>query len=135
MIEEDLFVELAKACVRVSRVLKTMTGGSGVDYLSDPDKKRIEDLGRCANRAHPSQLTVTSGVRIMCRVESVLSEHTTRTRDSPEHHSGSAKEWLIASRAEIEEILRGFDVRGFQPIILPPADHLLDVGYVSVLCW
>jgi len=50
---EDPFVELAKPCARACRVLKTVTEGSGVDDLSGPSRKQIEDLGRCVNPANP----------------------------------------------------------------------------------
>ena len=49
MIEEESFVELAKACVRACRVLKTATDGRDINDLSGPSRGQIEDLGRCVN--------------------------------------------------------------------------------------
>jgi len=56
---EDPFVELAKDCARTCHVLKTVAGGSGVDDLSGPNRKQIEDLGRCVNPAQPILPTIT----------------------------------------------------------------------------
>ena len=51
--EEDSFVELAKACVKAFHVLKTVTDGRDVDSSSSPSRRQIEDLGRCVDPAQP----------------------------------------------------------------------------------
>ena len=53
--EEDSFMELAKACVRACHVLKAVTDGRDVDNSSSPSRRQIEDLGRCVDPAqYPS---------------------------------------------------------------------------------
>ena len=49
MIEEDSFVELAKACVRTCHVLKTVTDSRDLDSSSGPSRRNIEDLERCVD--------------------------------------------------------------------------------------
>jgi len=53
VIEEDLFAELAKTCVRTCHVLKTATDRRDIDSLSGPSRRQIEDLGRCVDPAKP----------------------------------------------------------------------------------
>ena len=55
MLEEDSFLELAKACVRVCHVLKAVTEREGEGSLSGPSTRRIEDLGRCDDPAQRLQ--------------------------------------------------------------------------------
>ena len=47
MVNEDLFVDMAKSCVRTCHVLKIMNEGRDMDDLSGPSKQ-IEELERCA---------------------------------------------------------------------------------------
>ena len=105
-------MELAKDCVRVCHVLKSVIEGMDADNLSGPSKKRVEDLGRCVNTAQPSPLSVTSSVRIVCNIESVVSERVDHPHDLRERHLDSTEERLITSRTEMWEILRVFDVCG-----------------------
>ena len=93
-------------------MLKSVIEGMNADNLSGPSKKRVEDLGRCVNPAQPSPLNITSGVRIVCNIESVVSERADHPHDLPESHPDSTEEHLIAYRTEMWEILRGFDVCG-----------------------
>ena len=125
-------MELANVCVRACHVLKTMTEGRGTENLSGPSKKGIEELGRCVNPTQPYLLTVTSDIRVVHHIESVVDECANCAHDLREHRLKSTKECLIARRAEIGEILRFFGVCGFQLTILPPADRLFNVGNVSV---
>ena len=127
MIEEDSFVELANACVRTCHVLRDVTERRDVDNLSSPSRTRIEDLGRCVNLAQRSLLIITSDVRIVRHIELVVSERANCNRDSWGHDLGPTNECLIALRAEMWEILRVFDVRGFRftiPMVskLPQSD-------------
>lgn len=55
--------------------------------------------------------------RIVRNIESVVSECSNHGHGSPEYHPGPTKEYLIAWRTEMWEILRVFDVREFQPIV------------------
>ena len=42
-------MELAKDCVRMCHVLKTVAEGNDVDSSSSSRKNQIEDLGRCVS--------------------------------------------------------------------------------------
>lgn len=88
MIEDVLLVDLAKICVKTCHILKTLTEGGDVNDLSGPNKKQIEDLGRCADSAQSSLLTMTSDIRTMRHIESVVRERANRTRDSRGYHPG-----------------------------------------------
>ena len=113
-------MELARDCVRACHVLKTMTEGKDADNLSGLSQRRaeqIEDLGRCVNPDRLSLLKITSDTRIVRHIESVVSERAKCGHGSLEHHPEPTKECLIAWQMEMWEILRVFDVRGFQFII------------------
>ena len=129
MIQDESFLKLARACVRTCHVLMTVTKGRDMDGLSDASEKQIEDLGRCAKPVQPSPPTVTSDIRIVRHIESVVSERTNCGRDLPGGHPGSTDEYLISLRAEMWDILRVLDVRGFQ-LTTPPVSELLqrDLG-------
>ena len=117
MIKEDSFTELARDCVRTCHVLKTVTEGRDVDNLSGLSEKQIEDLGRCVTPDRLFLLKIMSDNRIIRHIESVVSEcwnwHGHRSQEYPGH----IKECLIAGRTEMWQILRTFDVRGFQSIV------------------
>ena len=105
-------MELAQDCARTCHVLRLATEGRVADNLSSPYRKRIEDLGRCVHPVQPALLTVTSDIRVIRQIESVVIERANRTCDSQGHHPESTEERLIALRREMREILRVFDVRG-----------------------
>lgn len=86
-------MELAKDCIRA---------------------KQIEDLERCVDTAQPSLLTITNDIRVICHIQSIVSERANRAIDLRGHRSGSTEECLIAPRTEMLEMLRVFDVCGFQ---------------------
>lgn len=100
-------MELAKDCVRMCHVLKTVTEGKDGDDLNCPSSGQIEDLRRCVIRAQPSSLTITSDIRIVRHIECAVSERVNCPRDVREYHPGSTKERLVAWQTEIWEILRG----------------------------
>ena len=123
MIKEDSFVELARACARTCRTLKTVTEGRDVFDLSGLSRKRIEDLGRCVDPAQCFLPPITRNNRIIRNVESVVSERANSTRDLPVHHPRSTEENLTAWRTEMWEELRLLDVRGFQ-LTMPTVSEL-----------
>jgi len=69
----------------------------------------------CVDPTSPPLLSMTSNIRIVSRIESMVNE---RADCANEHHPGSTKEHLIAWRTEMLEALRVFDVRG-PPLIIP----------------
>ena len=95
-------------------VLRSMTEGRDADNLGGPNKKQIEDLGRCVNPAQPSLLNVTRDIRIVHHIESAVVQRANCDRDLREHHPGSSKERLMAWRAEAWNILGVFDVHDSQ---------------------
>ena len=113
-VQEDSLVELAEDCIRACNVLKRATDGMGVDDSSGPSRKQIEDIERCADPAQPSLLTITNDIRVVLRIQSVVSERADPANDARALRSGSIKECLIALRTEIWEMLRVFDVSHFQ---------------------
>jgi hypothetical protein len=133
MIDDDAYVELAKCCTRACHVLKIATEGRGVESLSGPSKKQIEDLVRCVNPTKPSPPLprITSGISTVSHIESVVSAHANCAHDLWEHHPAPTKECLIAWQTRIWEILRFFDVRSRRftlPTVseLPQGDPELD---------
>jgi hypothetical protein len=112
MIDDEVYVELAKWCARACHVLKTATNGRSVDSLSDSSKKRAEDLGRCVDLVNSFLPIITSDTRTIRHIESVVRERASCALDLQEHYSGSTRECLVAWQAEMREILRFFDVRG-----------------------
>ena len=125
MIDNDAYVELAKCCTRACHVLKIATEGRGVESLSGPSKKQIEDLVRYVNPAKPSPPlpTITSGISIVRHIESAVSAHANCARDLWERHPAPTKGCLIAWQTRIWEILRFFDVRS-RPFTLPTVSKL-----------
>ena len=111
---DDGLVKLAKYCARTCHVLDNATHGRDVDSLSGPSKKAIEDLGRYVDLAHSSLSTITSGIRTMHDIESMVNEHRNCGRDLREHRSDSAKDCLIMWETELLETLRILDVCGGQ---------------------
>jgi len=111
-IREDYFVELAKELVRMCHVLKSVTEGMDVDNFGGSSEKRIEDLGRCVDPTKSSLQNVTSGIRIVRCIESVVGERAGCAHESREHHPESTEKRLIALRTEMLEILRILDVGG-----------------------
>ena len=105
-------MELAEDCVRMCHVLKSVTEGRDTDDFDDPSKKWIEDLGRFVNPAQPSPLSVTSDIRVVCNIKSVVNEWADHPHGLREHHPDSTEERLVTSRAEMWGILRSFDVCG-----------------------
>ena len=121
MANEDLFMDVAKSCVRTCHVLKTMTEGTGVDDLSGPSKE-IEALERCADPGRFFLLTMTSDARTVRHIESTIREHADCARDLCEDHPGSATECLAAWRTEMLEKLRALDVCDFHLTIPTPSE-------------
>ena len=113
MIKEGPFVELVEACARACLVLKNATERRDTDNSSGPSEKQIKDLGRCVDIVQRSPLTVSTIIRILRHVESVVAERANCRRDLQEYHPRSTEEHLIAWRMEMCEILRVFDVRDF----------------------
>ena len=105
MINADDFAELAEHFAKMRHVLTTAAKGRDADYWSGPVRKAMENLERCVRRSLSSLLVPTSDIRIIRCIESRASEH-----DPGENQPGSTKECLIAWRAEIQEILRAFEV-------------------------
>ena len=131
MIKEESFLELARACVRTCHVLIAATKGRDADGLSDASEKQIEDLGRCVKPVQPSPPTVTSDIRIVRHIESVVSERANCGRNLRGSHPESTEEYLIALRSEMWEILRVFAVRGFKltiPLVSEPLQGDLGQG-------
>ena len=123
MIEEDLFVELAEVCFRTCRVLGAVAERKDADNLSGLNSK-LEDLGRYVDPARPSLLTMTSDIRTIRHIESMVREHANCIHDPQEYQSGPGEERIIAWRAELRELSSVFEVRGCQ----------LTVPTVSKLC-
>ena len=123
MIKEGSFVKLAETCARVCLVLKNATEGRGTGDSSGPSEKQIKDLGRCVDIVQRFPLTITTIIRILRHVESVVGERANCRRDLREHHPGSTEEHLIAWRMEMWEILGVFDVRDFQ-LAIPAVSEL-----------
>jgi len=117
---EDPFVELARDCARTCHVLETVAEGSGVDDLSDPSRKQIENFGRCVDPAQPTLPTLTRCIRIIRHFESIVTERANCAGDLREHHPWPTMECLIVWRAEM---LRVFDERGSQ-LTVPTASEL-----------
>ena len=113
MINDDGLVELAKYCAETCYVLRNVAQGRDPDGLSGPSKKGIEDLGRYVHLAHFSLATITSEIRIMSNIASMVSERRNYAHDLGEHHPGSTEERLIAWRTELRGIQRILDVRDF----------------------
>lgn len=134
MIKENSFAELARDCVRACHVLKTVTEGRDGDNLSGLSEKQIEDLGRCVTPDQFFLLKITSDNRVIRHIESVVSECSNWYGYRSQEYPGHIKQCLIAGRTEMRQILRTFDVRGFQPIVdtvsEPPQG---DLGRGSVL--
>jgi hypothetical protein len=126
MVDDDAYVELAKCCARACHVLKTATGGNSADSLSGPSRKRIEGLGRCVDPVNPSLLTITSGIRTVRHLESIVTAHANCARNLRKDHPGPTKECLFGWR----EILRFFDVRGCQLTMLMVPE--LPQGYLEL---
>ena len=61
-------------CVQMYHMLKTVTGRREADEMSGPSNSQIEDLGRCVNRTQSRSLAITSGFRIIRRIESAVRE-------------------------------------------------------------
>ena len=95
-------------------MLKDVTQGRGVDNLSGPSRKAIEDLERYVDLLHHSLSTITNVIRTMRNIESVVSERRDSVHDLPECHPGSTDDYLIRQRTELQEILRILDVRDRQ---------------------
>jgi hypothetical protein len=112
MVDDDVYVELAKCCAGACHVLKTATEGRSVDSLSDSSKKQIEDLGRCVDPAKSLLPIITSDTRTIRHIESAVCERATCARDLREHHPGPIQECLVVWQAEMQEMQRFFDVRG-----------------------
>ena len=112
MIDDDAYVELAKCCTRACHVLKTTTEGRSVDSLSDPSKKQIDDLGRCVDPASCFLPIIMSNARTIRHIESAVCERAICARNLREHHPGPIQECLVVWRAEMQEMLKFFDVRG-----------------------
>ena len=112
MIDDDVYVELAKYCTRACHVLKTATEGRSVGSLSDSSKKQTEDLERCVDPVSSFLLIITSVTRTIRHIESVVCERASCAPDLREHYPGPTRECLVAWQAEMQEILRFFDVRG-----------------------
>jgi hypothetical protein len=110
--DDDAYVELAKRCTRACHVLKTATDGMSMDSLSNSSKKQTEDLGRYVDPASSFLPIITSDTRTIRHIESVVCERATCARDLREHHSGSIQGCLVVWQAEMQEMLRFFDVRG-----------------------
>ena len=108
MKNDDALVKLAKYCAGSCHVLKNMTKGREAD-LSGPNKKTIEDLGRYADLVHSSPSTITSGIRTMRNMESMVSERRKGAYDLREHHPSFTEEHLIAWTTELQEILNVLD--------------------------
>ena len=130
MIKEES-LELARACVRTCHVLIAVTKGRDANGLSDASEKQIEDLGRCVKPVQPSPPTVTSDIRIVRHIESVVNERANCGRNLRGSHLESTEECLIALRSEMLEILRVLDVRGFQ-LTAPPVSELLQRDLVGL---
>ena len=54
---------------------------------------------------------MTSDIRTIRNIESMVGERHGGAHDSRELHAGSTEEWLIAQRTNLWEILRLLDVR------------------------
>ena len=111
---EDPLVELAKDCVKMCHVLKSVAEGRGAGNLAGPGKREIEDLVRCVNPVQPSLPNITSEVRAVHHIESSVRERANRARGLQKHHPGSTKGNFAAWQTEIWEILGIFGVRGSQ---------------------
>jgi len=112
-IKGDSFIELAETCSRKCHVLKGRAEGRDADDLGglNLNKEIVEDLARCADAAQSSLLTITSYLRTVRDIESVISERVNCTLDLQEHHPGFTNECLIAWLAKVWEILGVLDVR------------------------
>lgn len=100
-------------------MLKNVAQGKNADDLSGPSEKAIEGLERYVNPAHPSLPTMTSIIRIMRNIESMVSERQNGGHDFWEHHPDSTEELLAAWRRELREMLRTLDVRDYQLTMIP----------------
>ena len=107
-------MKLAKYCTRTCHVLNDATHGRDVDSLSGPSKKAIEDLGRCVDLAHSSLSTITSDIRTMHDIESMVNERRNCARDLRHHRSNYAEDGLITWKTKLLETLRILDVCGGQ---------------------
>jgi len=117
-VKDDSLIELAEACARKCQVLKSRTEGRDTDDLGSPyPNVKIEDLGRCVDPAQSSLLPMTSGIRTVRHIESVINERVNYAQDSPEHHTGFTDERLITWLTKIWEMLKAFDVCSFQPTL------------------
>lgn len=112
MIEDDLFVDLARICVKTCHVLKMLTDGRDVDELSGPDEKQIEVLERCADPVQPSPLIMMGDIRTVRSIESAVRERGSCVRDSRGYYPGPTNECVIAWRVTLREALNIFDVSG-----------------------
>ena len=93
-------------------MLNDATHGRDVDSSSGSSKKAIEDLGRYVDLAHSSLPTITSSIRTMRDIESMVNERRNCAHDLGECHSDSAKDYLITWKTELLETLRILDVCG-----------------------
>ena len=84
-----------------------MTQGEDAGSLSGPRKKAIEDLGRYADLVYSSPLMITSDIRTIDNIRSVVSECQNCAYDLRE-------ESLIAWRTELCEMLRILEVSDSQ---------------------
>jgi len=122
-IKDDSFTELAETCSRKCHVLKGRAEGTDVDDSGglNLNKEKVEDLARCADTAQSSLLTITSDLRTVRDIESVVSERVNCALDLQEHHLGFTNECLIAWLAKVWEILRALDVRTSQFTLHTPS--------------
>ena len=117
-VKDDSLIELAETCAIKCQVLKSRTEGRDTDDMGSPyPNEKIEDLGRCVDPAQSSLLPMTSGIRTVRHIESVITERANCAQDSRGHHTGFTDERLIAWMTKIRETLKAFDVCGFQPTL------------------
>ena len=109
MMNDDALVKLAKYCARTCHVLKDVTNGRNMDSLSDPIRNAIEDLGRCVDITRSPLSMITTVIRTMRNIESMINERRNRSHDSGEHRPDSAEDCLMC-RIELWETLRILDV-------------------------
>ena len=123
MINNEALVELAKYCARTCHVLKDVTRGRDTDSLNGPSDNVLEDLERYAHLAPFSPPTITSDIRIMRKIESMISERWNSVHGLREHHSDPTEECILAMRTELLEILRILSIHDSQfmePMVSEP---------------
>lgn len=121
---EDWFVEVADDCTQTCRVLENMVRARSVEKdLNDCNRQRMKDLGGALALLY-HLLTITSDIRIVRRIKSVVSKYAHRAPANLRGHCPElASQCLAGFRTEMWGILRVLGV-GHLRLMIPTVSKL-----------